>query len=35
MDPQVKASVLTATTPEDAQMKLAAAYDGLAWRAAA
>jgi tRNA-dihydrouridine synthase B len=35
INPHVKADVLTATTPEDAQMKLAAAYDGLAWSMAA
>lgn len=35
LHPEVRAGVLTASTPEDAQMKLAAAYDGLAWRAAA
>jgi tRNA-dihydrouridine synthase B len=35
IDPHVKSAVLTATTPEDAQMKLAAAYDGLAWSMAA
>ncbi|WP_222874704.1 tRNA dihydrouridine synthase DusB [Terrihabitans soli] len=34
-DPLVKAAVLTASTPEDAQMKLAAAYDKLAWKIAA
>jgi nifR3 family TIM-barrel protein len=35
INPHVKSDVLTATTPEDAQMKLAAAYDGLAWSMAA
>ncbi len=30
-----KAAVLTASTPEEAQMKLAAAYDNLAWNIAA
>jgi nifR3 family TIM-barrel protein len=35
LDPAAKAGVLMATTPEDAQMKLAKAYESLAWRAAA
>lgn len=35
VDPEAKAAVLTAQTPEDAQMKLAAAYDTLAWKTAA
>jgi nifR3 family TIM-barrel protein len=34
-DPELKAAVLTAATPEEAQMKLAAAYDNLAWKIAA
>lgn len=34
-DIEAKIAVLTATTPEDAQMKLAAAYDRLAWKIAA
>jgi nifR3 family TIM-barrel protein len=35
LDPGIKATVLTADTPESAQTALADAYDGLAWRAAA
>lgn len=35
LDPQTKTSVLTSSSAEDVQMKLAAAYDGLAWKAAA
>lgn len=35
IDAKARAAVLTATTPEDAQMKLAAAYDRLAWKIAA
>lgn len=35
LDPQLKAKVMMASTPEDAQMKLADAYDSLAWRVAA
>jgi tRNA-dihydrouridine synthase B len=35
LDPQAKARILTSSNPEDVQMKLAAAYDGLAWKAAA
>jgi nifR3 family TIM-barrel protein len=34
-DIEAKIAVLTATTPENAQMKLAAAYDRLAWKIAA
>jgi tRNA-dihydrouridine synthase B len=34
-DAEIRAGVLTAQTPEDAQMKLAAAYDRLAWKIAA
>lgn len=33
--PEMRTAVLTAATPDDAQMKLANAYDALAWRAAA
>ncbi len=35
VDAEAKTAVLTADTPEDARMKLAAAYDALAWKAAA
>jgi nifR3 family TIM-barrel protein len=35
LDPHVRAEILTAATPESAQMKLAEAYDRLAWKAAA
>lgn len=35
LDPQIKTKILTSSSPEDVQMKLAAAYGGLAWKTAA